>query len=315
MAEVSKVVRVRVPATSANLGPGFDALGVALRLYNTVEISVAQRAEVVVAGEGAEQLPANEANPIYSAAQEVARLAGGRDVRFVVRCSNGIPVARGLGSSAAARVAGIVGANSLLGEPLDVRGIANLACVLEGHPDNVVAAITGAFAVVAGGPQGLRWTRVTPPTLPGVVLTIPDLPIDTAQARACVPRTAALEDAVFNVSRTALLVAALSAGRFDLLGEAMEDRLHQPYRAPLVPGLNDVLRAARHAGAFGAALSGAGSAVIAFAPEGARRAVAQAMVSAFARHGVQADAVFTEIDCEGTVVEADGGSRPLIPDH
>lgn len=308
------VVRVRVPATSANLGPGFDAIGVALRLYNTVEISVAQRAEVVIAGEGAGRLPADETNLVYSAAQGVAQLAGRRDARFVVRCHNGIPLARGLGSSAAARVAGIVGANSLLGEPLDVRGIADLASVQEGHPDNVVAASAGGFTVVARSHDVLRWARFVPPSCPRLVLAIPDSPVETALARACLPRTVAMEDAVFNVSRAALLVAALSAGRFDLLDAAMEDRLHQPYRASLVPGLDDVLRAARDAGAFGASLSGAGSAVIAFAPESAVQTVADAMVAAFAQHDLRARTISTEVDLEGTVVETDGGYRSLITD-
>ncbi|MDR5682867.1 MAG: homoserine kinase [Armatimonadota bacterium] len=305
-------VRVRVPATVANLGPGFDAVGLALRLYNTVEVSAADRAEVIVMGEGSEQLPTDATNLVYAAAQEVARRAGRPDVRFALRCRNGIPLRRGLGSSAAARIAGIVGANRLLGGPLDVRGIAQLACDLEGHPDNVMAAITGGLAVVARRAEGLRWIRLIPAALPGVVVAVPDLPVDTAHARACLPSAVALPDAVFNVSRAALLVAALSAGRWDLLDVAMEDRIHQPYRAHLIPGLDEVLEAARQAGAFGAALSGAGSAVIGLAPQSAIRAVGDAMVDVFVRHGVAARAVFTEIDLGGTAVEADGVYRPLI---
>jgi homoserine kinase len=311
---VHQHVRVRVPATSANLGPGFDALGVALCLYNTVEISIAERTKVVVTGEGAGGLPTDETNLVYAAALEVARLAGGQGVQFALRCRNTIPLRRGLGSSAAARVAGIVGANCLLGDPLDLRGIVELACALEGHPDNVVAAVAGGFTVVAARRGELRWTRLAPPFLPGVVVAVPDLPVETADARACLPRAVALQDAVFNVSRAALLVAALSAGRFDLLDAATEDRLHQPHRAPLIPGLNEVLQAARHAGAFGAALSGAGSAVIAFAPGGLTRAVGEAMVDAFTRYQLRARALVTEIDLEGTAVEVDGRYRPLVPD-
>jgi homoserine kinase len=306
-------VRVRVPATSANLGPGFDALGVALRLYNTVEISLAERSEIVVTGEGAGALPTDETNLVYAAALEVTRLAGGQGVQFALRCRNTIPLRRGLGSSAAARVAGIVGANRLLGDPLDVRGILDLAYALEEHPDNVLAAVAGGFTVAAGRRGELRWARLVPPSLPGVVLAVPDLPVETARARACLPRRVALEDAVFNVSRTGLLVAALSSGQFDLLDAAMQDRLHQPHRASLIPGLKEVLQAARHAGAFGAALSGAGSAVIAFAPGALTRAVGEAMVDAFTRYQLRAHALVTDIDLEGTAVETDGSYRPLIP--
>ncbi len=297
-------VCVTAPATAANLGPGFDALGMALGIYNEVEIGLSDRPEVAVCGEGEGILPEDEENLVYRAAQTLARAAGHKQLSFAITCRNRIPIGRGLGSSAAAIAAGLVGANALLGEPLDLDRILSLAVQLEGHPDNVVAALVGGVTVAVRDGEGVRWARIPVGEFPRVVLAIPDFPLPTHLSRARLPLQVPFEDAAFNTGRTALLVAALAGARWDLVGTAMEDRLHQPYRKDLVPGFEEVCAAARAAGAVGAALSGAGPSVLAIAEAEIAEQVAAAMEKAFAAHGVRAQVVVTELDVHGVRIGA-----------
>jgi len=299
------MIRVRVPATSANLGPGFDALGLALRLYNTLELWDADAPVIEVEGEGAAALPRDPSHLAYRAARAVVERAGRAARRpapqaFGLRQRNHIPLTRGLGSSAAAIVGGAVAANARLGGPLDAQALLDLAAELEGHPDNVAPALLGGFVVCATTPSGVRWLRLASPSL-AAVLAVPDCAVSTVEARRLLPAEVPFADAVFNVSRTALLVGALGAGRTDLLAEATEDRLHQPYRAALVPGLAQVLAAARRAGAWGAVLSGSGPAVLAF---GDAAGIGAAMAEAFRAAGVGCRTLDVQIDTEGAVVEA-----------
>jgi homoserine kinase len=306
------VIRVRVPATTSNLGPGFDALGLALRLHNTVELDAAETPRIEIDGEGAETLPRCPTHLAYRAALAVAERvrtleratpAGGRPVprAFHLRQHNRIPLARGLGSSAAAIIGGAAAANALLGGPLDRQALLDLAAGIEGHPDNVAPALAGGLVACATTEAGtIRWVRLTPQRL-HVVIAIPEFAVSTADARRLLPETVPFRDAVFNVTRTALLVSALVEGRMDLLDEATRDRLHQPYRARLVPGLEAVFAAARHAGAHGAALSGSGPTVVAF---GAAPGIGEAMRRAFQAAGAACRAIEADIDTDGTVVEA-----------
>lgn len=306
-------VCVRVPATSANLGPGFDALGVALDLHNVVEIALSEAPHVAVTGEGAGELPSDRTNLIYRAACALAEVAGVRGVHFALRCESRIPLARGLGGSAAAIVAGLVGANELLSRPVDLDGLVQLATRLEGHPDNVVPALVGGFTVAVAEGERVWWTRIPVPDSPRLVLGVPEFALPTPEARRRLPDRVAFEDAVFNAGRAALLVAALVGRRLDLLGVATQDRLHQPYRTPLVPGFEAVCRAAREAGAAGVALSGAGPSVVAFVEADRAEAVARAVERAFEAHGVRARAVVTQVDSVGArIVErlnTRGGER------
>ncbi|HYM69836.1 MAG TPA: homoserine kinase [bacterium] len=299
------MIVVRVPATSANLGPGFDAVGLALRLHNTLELWAADAPLIDVEGEGAETLPRNTSHLAHRAAIAVVDRAGrtrgtAAPRAFGIRQRNRIPLARGLGSSAAAIVGGAVAANALLGGPLDRQALLDLAAEIEGHPDNVAAALLGGLAVCAGTPSGVRAMRLTPPPI-SVVAAVPDFAVSTSEARRLLPSRVPFDDAVFNVTRTALLVAALSGGRPDLLGDATEDRLHQPYRAALVPGLTEVFAAARRAGANGVALSGSGPTVLAF---GGPPGVGPAMVEAFGAAGVRCRTLDLQVDTEGAVVES-----------
>jgi homoserine kinase len=297
-------VTVRVPATSANLGPGFDALGLALRLHNFVTIEAADEPEIVIEGEGERTLPRDATHLAYQAATavvaraaELGRAAGGHAFRIAQR--NAIPLARGLGSSAAAIVGGAVAANALLGRPLDQQALLDLATELEGHPDNVAPALLGGLVVCTRTPGGVRWMRLAAPPLQ-VVLAVPDYPVSTEEARRRLPARVPFPDAVFNVTRAALLVAALTGGRPDLLDEATQDRLHQPYREHLIPGLQDVFAAARRAGAYGVALSGSGPAVLAF---GDAAGIGPAMTEAFEAAGSASRILRAEFDVEGAVIE------------
>ncbi|MDR5709341.1 MAG: homoserine kinase [Armatimonadota bacterium] len=296
-------IRVIVPASSANLGPGFDALGLALDIYNEVEASLSDHPRLTVHGEGEGLLPEDEENLVYRAARAVADAAGA-EVAFCLRCWNRIPLGRGLGSSAAAIVGGMVAANELLGRPLGRSRLASLATRLEGHPDNVVPALVGGMTAAVVEDGAAHWVRLPVREFPAAVVAIPEFEVPTPLARQQLPARVPREDAVFNVGRTALLVGALVARRWDLLGIATEDRLHQPYRKPLVPGFEDVCAAARKAGALGVALSGAGPSLLAFAPLPQASQVAEAMQAAFTGHGVRARTVVAQVDLEGTRVQA-----------
>ncbi|MDN5293054.1 MAG: homoserine kinase [Eubacteriales bacterium] len=287
----NKRVRVDVPATTANLGPGFDTLGLALNIYNRIEMeeNPAGRLEIEVKGEGADLIPRDENNVVYQAAVLFYRKKGKKIPPLKIAIENRIPVSSGLGSSATAIIGGLVAASRLSGTPATQAELLKLAVSLEGHPDNVAPALLGGFTVACLNSSGdVIYHRFSPP--PGLmcVVAVPDFPLATNRSREVLPTTVPFRDAVFNVSRAALLVAAFASGDYSRLGEAMADRLHQPYRCPLVPGMEAVFTAAREAGALSVALSGAGPALIAFCREGETAAVKEAMVTTFSHHGVSA---------------------------
>ena len=266
---VHRRVVVDVPASSANLGAGFDTLALALDLRNRVEVEVVEGPglELVVEGEGAGVLSVGRDNHVVVALETGLRWALGEvppGLGFHIRMENAIPVARGLGSSASAVVAGLVAANALTGDRLDQRRLLTLAIEIEGHPDNVAAVLLGGFVVVAmveGRPETVRFDA---PRDLRTVLFVPDLQMATTDMRAALPREVPHRDAVFNLGRVALAVAGLASGRYDVLGAGTEDRLHQPYRARVYPALPRLIAAARAAGAIGACLSGSGATVLAF---------------------------------------------------
>ena len=291
-------VHVRVPATSANLGPGFDALGLALALHNEVVAEEGDRVSVTIEGEGADRLARDGGNVVARGVKLAYEAAGRAFTGCELACVNRIPTSRGLGSSAAAWVGGLVAGNALLGSPLSRNALLGLAARAEGHPDNVAAAIFGGLTVSCGTPEGV--TAVTLPvagTLSWVVL-VPEVTSATAEARALLPRSVPREDAVFNVQRVALLLASLQAARPAALSVALEDRLHQPYRLKLFPWMPAVATAARAAGALGCVLSGAGPSLLAVvAGEGG--AVGRAMEDALSRAGVRGNARTLDVDAAG----------------
>jgi homoserine kinase len=291
-------VHVRIPATSANLGPGFDALGLALALHNEVVAEVRDGVSVKIDGEGADRLARDGAN-VVARGVKLAYEAAGRAFRgCALECVNRIPTSRGLGSSAAAWVGGLVAGNALLGSPLSKDALLGLAARAEGHPDNVAAAIFGGLTVSCGTAEGV--TSVTLPVTKSLawVVLVPEVTSATAEARALLPRSVPREDAVFNVQRVALLLAGLQTAVPAALSVALEDRLHQPYRLKLFPWMPEVVAAARAAGALGCVLSGAGPSLLAVVA-GDGGAVGRAMEDALSRAGVRGRAQTLDVDSTG----------------
>ena len=264
-------ITVEVPASSANLGAGYDCLAVALGLTNRIEVEVRGwsrgEMELSVDGEGADELPADGSNRCVQGIEAALREVRGTlpdGIGWRIDMRNEIPLARGLGSSAAATVAGLVAGNALLGEPLTSADLLRLATAIEGHPDNAAAALLGGFTVSALVDGGVEALRFDAPRDLRAVLFIPDLRLPTSEMRAALPAKVPLVDAVSNLTRVAVGVAGMATGRFDLLRVLTVDRLHEQYRAKVYPQLPQLVEAARGAGAIGACLSGAGSTVLAF---------------------------------------------------
>jgi homoserine kinase len=290
-------ITIRVPATSANLGPGFDSLGLALDLWNETVITLAIEYTVQVNGEGRERLSHGENNLIIQAARKLAEIAGKRLPPFHVDCINRIPLSSGLGSSAAAKLTGLLGANVLLGKPLLKDEILNLAAEMEGHPDNVAAALLGGLVVstVENGKVFAHKINVDSNQTPAghfesafyVTVVLPEVHISTRQARKALPKHVSIEDAVHNISRAVLITEAFRSGDLGLLSKGMTDTLHQPYRLTLIPGAEQAMDAARRAGAPAVALSGAGPSLIAFSSK-RDPAIGEAMQRAFEEAGLQA---------------------------
>lgn len=261
-------ISVRVPATSANLGPGFDALGLALDLFNTLSLRLSSADALVAQGEGAIQLNGQTTTIAHDAAHRVFKALNYDMPGVALGMHNAIPLARGLGSSSAAIVGGMVAANEWArretGHALSPVELLEMANTIEGHPDNIAPALMGGLVAAACGETGVSAVRVPVKEWPQFVAWIPDAELSTHTARGVLPATVSRADAIYNLSRAALLVAALAAGDWNALGEALNDRLHQQQRAPLVPGFIEIGSAAREGGAAGATLSGAGPTILAW---------------------------------------------------
>lgn len=301
MTAAPRSLTVRVPATTANLGPGFDCLGLALGIFNTVQLALAETTAVEVTGCGAEALPRDEGNLILVAARRVAAAAGAQVGGWALRQHNDIPLARGMGSSSAAIVGGLVAANALLDAGLSPRALLDIAVSIEGHPDNVAPALLGGLTVCCTDEEGLGMARFEPPAGLRAVLAIPDYEVSTEAARRALPSEIPHADGVFNTCHSTAVLAALISGDMALLGRAMKDRLHEPYRAPLVRGMAACVEAARGAGAHAAALSGSGPTIVAFAAEGEER-ILEAMVAALRGAGVNAEGRVAELEAQGARV-------------
>lgn len=294
---------IRVPATTANLGPGFDSLGLALRIYNRIRVTPAARNQVEIYGEGREELPRDETNLMLRAASELARQARRDLPPLKWQAYHRIPLARGLGSSSAAIVAGLLAADAMLGLGLSREHLVRLAAEIEGHPDNVAPALLGGLTICMPQSQPLAVMRLRPHRDLRIALLIPDFSVSTEAARRVLPTQVPFRDAVFNLSRAAAMAAALREGQWDILAEACGDRLHQPYRLPLMYGVVVVLRAAQQMGRCGAALSGSGPTIAAFcASRAAAQEIAEAMKTAARRQGIKARALVRRPDLNGAVV-------------
>ncbi|HZX45756.1 MAG TPA: homoserine kinase [Clostridia bacterium] len=257
--------RVKVPATSANMGPGFDCMGVALDIYNTVAAEEIPEGVVIENhGRDADLIGKDDSNLIYKAMKTVFEKVGYMPTGLKITSYNEIPVARGLGSSAASTAAGLILANAMTGETLSLEEIIRLGTALEGHPDNIVPAMIGGMTLsYSQDTSSVGYIKVDFPENLRMLVMVPDFMLSTTKARMVLPQRVELGNAVFNISRAALMVAALTAGKLEHLKYAVQDRLHQPYREKLIPGMQEVFEQAYNAGARGVFLSGAGSTIVA----------------------------------------------------
>lgn len=308
----SRRVIVSVPATCANLGPGFDCLALALALHNRFEVTLepgerdkpsAERVEMVGAPEDIGYLPARRENLFLHAFRVLYERCGISSMPPVsARIHVNLPPSRGLGSSATAVVGGLLAANTLLGSPLGGEELLDLAVTCEPghHPDNVAAALYGGMVVTGVRGADNRLVTLAHPVPRGLraVLFIPDLPMSTVRGRALLPSAYTLADVTFNLGRVALLLSAFSTGELGLLATAMDDRIHQPYREQLFPALRPLIAAAQDAGAHGACLSGGGSSILALVTEHAQ-AVRAAMEEAARARGIAGRGLISEISPEG----------------
>ena len=302
---IGQKVVVDVPATTANLGPGFDCLGAALDLNNRFAMrrieGGGERFELIIEGSEGSHLRGGPENLVYRAAQRVWKAAGLEPVALEARVRLAVPPARGLGSSATAIVAGLMGANALVGEPLSKEKLLELAIDIEGHPDNVVPSLLGGLCMTAKA-ASQRWRVVRCEWTPSVtaVVAIPSIRLSTSEARRAMPKAIPVGDAVVNLGALTLLLQGLRTGNGDLISDGMHDRLHEPYRWRLIKGGDQVKQAAMEAGAWGCAISGAGPSVLALCEEDKGPAVSRAMVKAWEAAGVASRAPVLNLQTSGS---------------
>lgn len=297
------MVKVEVPATTANLGPGFDTLGMSLEIYNEVAVEeIDSGLDIEVLGYGSDELARDENNLIYKVMEKVFKEVSYQPKGLRITLNNRIPLARGLGSSAAAIIGGLIAANRLAGDRLSHRELLNLATKIEGHPDNVAPALLGGVVISILKGEEVIYKKVQVPELK-VVVCIPDYQLSTSRSREVLPSKVEFEDAVFNISRTGLLISALLTEDYKLISEALDDKLHQPYRQNLVPGLKEIIEGLGK-DALGVTLSGSGPTVVAFTLEGEKE-IGEKMVSIFSEHGVEADYLITNPTNGGAIILED----------
>lgn len=259
------MIKIQIPATSANLGAGFDALGLALSYYNYAEMEESDTIDISSA-DGVE-IPTDGKNLIYISAKDLYNVCGKKLSGLKIRQTNNIPMARGLGSSSACIIAGLVGANTMLGCPLTKDDLVDLAAQIEGHPDNTAPALLGGIVTAVFDGKKVHWVKQEVFTKLKFVAIIPDFELKTERARACLPKEVSHKDAVYNLSRAALFSASLLTGKFENLRTAVHDRLHQPYRLELIPNAREVFDIAYNHGAYGVYMSGAGPTIMAIVDE------------------------------------------------
>lgn len=303
----NSAVTVRVPASTANLGPGFDTLGMALSKYLYVKIETSSVTSIRMYGDCLNGLPDTKQNLIYQVAQKLFHKVGFNRQELSIDVYSEIPLTRGMGSSAAAIVAALSAANALSGSKLGKDDLFQMATELEGHPDNVGAALFGGIIVSQWDGIQARYIKLVPPPALECLLVIPEFQLSTEKARTVIPKQTSLQDAVSNISSSSLLVAALASGRLDLIRYGMKDLLHQPYRAQLVPGMSQILEEAYDAGALGVALSGAGPTLLALVDQQSpqKKDLENLMKGTLLSNGVQSDHVWLLPDSEGAKIMAE----------
>ncbi|MGB0561675.1 MAG: homoserine kinase [Spirulinaceae cyanobacterium] len=306
------MVKVIVPATTANLGSGFDCIGAALTLYNRFELNPAEQLSISISGAGHSDISSTSDNLVYRAVTKLYAHLDRPVPPLQIKIAMGIPLARGLGSSATAIVAGLLGANALAGHPLAAAEVMQLAIAMEGHPDNVVPALQGGCYLAANRAAGTTdtdwqtdWQIAPVPWHPDIipVVAIPDFQLATEEARAVLPQTITRADAIFNIGHFGLLLRSLATGNGGWLTAALGDRLHQPYRQTLIPGYTALHEGAIAAGAYGLVISGAGPTLLALTHADQANAVAAAMEQAWREAGVKTQIHILSVDTIGARVQ------------
>jgi homoserine kinase len=297
-------ITVQVPASTSNLGSGFDALGMALQIHSRYDVTVLNDGppfHIEATGLNAERIRTDEDNLALQAFRMLCDFVDQEPPPIRMRVLNGIPLERGLGGSASAILGGMLAANAAIATPLDDDAVLALATELDGHADNVTASLYGGLRVVCRDGRKVISLPIAPSDDLQIVLAVPRISVATRAARTILPAEVPLEDAAYNIGRAALLVAAFASLEYSCLDVAMEDRLHQQHRKLLIPQMDAVFLAAREAGALAAALSGSGPSILAFCTTGAED-VGEAMRRAFAAGRVEATVHITTIDFRGASV-------------
>jgi homoserine kinase len=297
-------ISIRVPASTANLGPAFDCLGLALDLWNETRVQLTGDSLVLeISGEGASSLPLDANNRIVQAMQRVyTEVSEKLPAGIQITCVQRIPPGAGIGSSAAATAAGLLAANTLLGEPQKLPYLLQLGAELEGHADNLAASLFGGLVLISQEAGGPAPTKLECLPLNAVVIC-PDIKLSTKDSRNALPKQVPIADAVFNMGHSIQVVEALRSGDIAALANAFQDRLHQPYRLPLIPGAAEALAAAHSSGAA-AAISGAGPSLIAFVEEGREKSIAEALRAPFAEKGIKSQIYSLKSTTKGAEVTA-----------
>ncbi|WIH82037.1 homoserine kinase [Brachyspira pilosicoli] len=304
-----KLVTFKIPATSANIGSGFDSVGLALDLYNEIHIyenKNSKKIEFEITGEGENEI-SKDNNMILDAMKLVyKKLKVKPEKGYIIKCINRIPLSRGLGSSSAAIIGGLLSANYILGNKLSLENdILNMAVQLEGHPDNVSPAILGGIiSGVVRKNEDFKYVKINTPKNLKAIVAIPNFHLSTEKARNALPKEISFKDAIFNISRAALLTSALSSNKLDLLEVATDDKLHQDYRAKFIPGLKELFKEAKKAGAYSVTISGAGSSILALVKndENIIKKVSNAMKESFAKKKIESEIKVLNIPNKGIVV-------------
>ena len=289
---------IKVPASSANIGPGFDCLALALDIWNTLTVSSGENT-ISINGYGEESVPHNQSNLVFKSFHRIFQEIGEPPPMVHFDCENSIPIGKGLGSSAAAVIGGLIAGNQLSNHPFTNSQILSFASDIEGHPENAAAALFGGFQIVVKDQNTLITSEVPIKESLKAILFIPELEMPTAESRKVLTKTITRDDAIFNIGRAALLVNVLSSGNLELLSKATQDRLHQPARQKIFPSMSNLFHAAMDSGALATFLSGAGSTVIAFAQD-KEFTIGYEMADAASKSGIDGEIRISELSKLGT---------------
>ncbi len=297
------IFRLRLPASTSNLGPGFDTLGLALKIYNIIEISeITNRNEFNIEYLFHNREEINQNNDLYLKSYKVASHVLSKKIKgFNAKIHNRIPIGAGLGSSGSAVIGGVITAFLLAGEKIDLHKVLNIAIMIEKHPDNITPCLVGGFTVSGVVNGQVHFQKFWVKKRLKVVVALPDFTLKTKKAREVLPNRLHLKDVVYNLTRASYLVGSFAKNDFENIQWAFHDRLHQPARKKLIPGLNDIIESANRTGAYGCFLSGAGPSVVALCSKNEEK-IGKTICDIWKKHGINAKFFFTGIDNYGTKI-------------